>query len=82
MNIKNIISQFGGQQVVANICGITQGAVSQWKEFIPSKHQPALIEEARRKGLDIDPLTIVGIPAQSTRESRSRSSNPKRRARQ
>jgi acetolactate synthase-1/2/3 large subunit len=47
MDIKeNIIAKFGGTNAVAEICGVTPGAVSQWA-LIPAKHQITLLNEAR-----------------------------------
>jgi len=44
ISVKNrIIEKLGGQTVVASICGITQSAVSQWGEYIPSKYIGKLV---------------------------------------
>ena len=48
-----IISKLGGVGVVARICGVTAGAVSQWK-LIPSKHQGVLLNAARQNSIDVD----------------------------
>ena len=47
---EKIISKFGGTNAVAEICGVTPGAVSQW-ELIPSKHQITLLNEAKARKL-------------------------------
>ena len=47
MDVKEkIIAKFGGTNVVAEICGVTPGAVSQW-ELIPAKHQLTLLAAAK-----------------------------------
>jgi len=51
---KAIIFKFGGVKVVASICGITSGAVSQWVE-IPPRHQRKLLEEAAAHGVALTP---------------------------
>ena len=49
MDIKEkIITKFGGTNAVAEICGVTPGAVSQW-ELIPAKHQMTLLNEAKAR---------------------------------
>jgi len=49
-----IVSAFGGVVVVAGICGITPGAVSQW-EIIPASHQQTLLDWARNNNIGIGP---------------------------
>lgn len=49
-----IIDKFGGVGIVANICGITPGAVSQWT-IIPASHQQTLLNAARKDGIDLRP---------------------------
>lgn len=45
---EKIIAKFGGTNAVAEICGVTPGAVSQW-ELIPAKHQATLLREAKSR---------------------------------
>ncbi len=45
---EKIIAKFGGTNAVADICGVTPGAVSQW-ELIPAKHQATLLREAKSR---------------------------------
>ena len=47
-----IIAKFGGNGVVAEICNVTPGAVSQW-DIIPARHQMTLLQEARARGLNL-----------------------------
>lgn len=54
----NVISKLGGVGVVADICGITPGAVSQW-EIIPARHQSAILADARARGIDLSPEEII-----------------------
>jgi len=64
MSVKEIISIFGGQQAVADICGISQGAVSQWENHIPARHQPKLLRKAREDGIALDPIALIVIGAE------------------
>ena len=45
---EKIIAKFGGTNAVAEICGVTPGAVSQWA-LIPAKHQATLLREAKSR---------------------------------
>jgi acetolactate synthase-1/2/3 large subunit len=47
---ERIITKFGGTNAVAEICGVTPGAVSQW-EVIPARHQVTLLNAAKAKKL-------------------------------
>jgi hypothetical protein len=47
---EKIIAKFGGTNSVAEICGVTPGAVSQW-DLIPAKHQIKLLNEAKARHL-------------------------------
>ena len=49
---ERIITKFGGTNAVAEICGVTPGAVSQW-EVIPARHQLTLLNAAKAKKLRI-----------------------------
>lgn len=64
MSIKSkIISEFGGLSVVARICGITHGAVSQWDEdHIPARHMPKLVAAAPEYGVALTASQIIGLP--------------------
>lgn len=59
-----IIKVLGGQSAVAEICGVTQSAVSQW-EFVPGKYIGTILAAGRKKGIDIateflDPVKTNG----------------------
>lgn len=64
MSIKSkIITEFGGLSVVAKICGITHGAVSQWDdEHIPTRHLPKLVAAAPEYGVKLTANQIIGLP--------------------
>jgi acetolactate synthase-1/2/3 large subunit len=47
---EKIVAKFGGTNEVAEICGVTPGAVSQW-ELIPARHQTTLLQEAKRRSI-------------------------------
>ncbi len=47
---ERIITKFGGTNAVAEICGVTPGAVSQW-DVIPARHQLTLLNAAKTKKL-------------------------------
>jgi acetolactate synthase I/II/III large subunit len=49
---EKVIAKFGGTNAVAEICGVTPGAVSQW-ERIPAKHQATLLREAKSRRVRI-----------------------------
>lgn len=49
---KHIITTFGSVAKVAQICGVTPGAVSQWS-VIPARHQVALLNFAQERNLDL-----------------------------
>lgn len=68
---QTIIKIFGGTGIVARICGVTAGAVSQWEE-IPSKHQKTLWHEGQKLNLDISPEIFFGMPPK-TKSKKSRS---------
>jgi len=57
---KAIISKFGGVKMVANICGITSGAVSQWVE-IPPRHQRKLLEAAPSRKIKLTPYDFFEV---------------------
>lgn len=62
MNPKErIVAKFGGQEVVATICGITQGAVSQWGDYIPSRHQSKLVAAAPDYGFTLTLNEFIGL---------------------
>ncbi len=47
---EKIIAKFGGTNAVADICGVTASAVSQW-DLIPAKHQLTLLNEAKARNI-------------------------------
>lgn len=55
--MQHIIDKFGGQVKVAELCGISQPAVSYWvtKGMIPSKWQGFLLQKAREKNIKLVP---------------------------
>src|SRR5262245_40409650 len=62
-NIKDrIISKCGGVKAVAEMCGVTAGAVSQW-ELIPARHQLTLLREAKARGIDLSADDFAGTSA-------------------
>ncbi len=67
-----IITKCGGVKAVAEICGVTPGAVSQWG-IIPARHQLTLLKKARQRGVDLTPedfthaaQTEIAKPPQAT----------------
>ena len=48
----------GGKLALAEACGVTSGAVSQW-DTIPSKHLPKIIEAAKKLGKNIKITDLV-----------------------
>lgn len=59
---NRIIEMLGGPNVVSKIAGVHRTRVSNWKRassvggtggVIPFKHVPALLAEARARGLDL-----------------------------
>ena len=50
----NIVNRMGGASAVAEICGITQGAVSQWRKYIPTKYVGILLDAAKQRKIDLD----------------------------
>ena len=65
---EKIISKFGGTNAVAEICGVTPGAVSQW-ELIPSKHQITLLNEAKARKLRLNAEDFMA-PQSNAREAK------------
>ncbi len=67
---EKIISKFGGTNVVADICGVTPGAVSQW-ELIPARHQMTLLAAAKSRNirLSADDFMPQAAPAKAPRKS-------------
>ncbi|MFZ4540702.1 MAG: biosynthetic-type acetolactate synthase large subunit [Rickettsiales bacterium] len=67
-----IIAKFGGTNAVADICGVTPGAVSQW-ELIPAKHQLTLLKEAQSRKMRLGAEDFMATPTRaSTRELKTR----------
>ena len=63
MNMKErIIAKFGGTNSVAELCGVTPGAVSQW-DLIPAKHQITLLNEAKSRHIRLTAEEFMATPA-------------------
>ena len=60
---ERIIAKFGGTNVVAELCGVTPGAVSQW-DLIPAKHQITLLKEAKARHIRLTAEEFMATPAQ------------------
>ncbi len=75
---EKIIVKFGGTNAVAEICGVTPGAVSQW-DLIPAKHQLTLLNEARARQLRLSAEDFIA-PSPSAREAKK--AEPARDARE
>lgn len=58
---SSVISKFGGVGVLADICGVTPGAVSQWKR-IPAQHMTTILMAAREKHIDLEADDIMELP--------------------
>ena len=63
---EKIIAKFGGTGVVAEICNVSPGAVSQWT-IIPARHQMTLLQEARARGI----VTVNSVRQTSCPRNRS-----------
>ena len=50
MNKTDLVAVFGSQQAIADLFGITKGAVSQWPEEVPELR----VYQLREKCPDID----------------------------
>lgn len=70
MNAKErIITKFGGNGAVAEICNVTPGAVSQW-DIIPARHQMTLLAEARARNMRLSADDFLGpVDATSQRKT-------------
>ena len=67
---ENIIAKFGGTNVVAEICNVTPGAVSQW-DLIPTRHQVTLLKEAKARHIRLTADDFLTPKTQTpTRESK------------
>ena len=67
---ENIVAKFGGTNVVAEICGVTPGAVSQW-DLIPARHQVTLLKEAKARHIRLSADDFLAQKtAAPTRESK------------
>ncbi len=67
---ERIIAKFGGTNHVADICGVTPGAVSQW-ELVPARHQMTLLAEAKRLNIPLKADEFHGAKASpAARDSR------------
>jgi acetolactate synthase-1/2/3 large subunit len=61
---ERIIAKFGGTNSVAELCGVTPGAVSQW-DLIPAKHQITLLNEAKSRHIRLNAEEFMATPAPS-----------------
>jgi hypothetical protein len=61
MNIKKIISQFGGQSALAALLGVQQSAIAYWvkRGGAPGKWHAQLLALAKDKGIDIKPQDLI-----------------------
>jgi hypothetical protein len=61
MNIKEIISQFGGQSALAALLGVQQSAIAYWvkRGGAPGKWHAQLLALAKDKGIDIKPQDLI-----------------------
>ncbi len=48
MDTDSVINRLGGRSGTAELCGITEDAVSKWTKIgIPTKHWPAIVAATR-----------------------------------
>lgn len=61
MNIKEIISEFGGQTALATLLGVQQSAVAYWvkRGGAPSKWHAQLLALAKDRGINIKPQDLM-----------------------
>lgn len=68
---KRVIEKCGGHQAVADMTGVHLTRVHRWTYpadrggtggLIPAKHQPTLMEEARKRGIDLQPSDFFDAP--------------------
>ena len=66
---ERIIARFGGTTHVADICGVTPGAVSQW-EIIPARHQRRLLDAAKQRNIALKAEEFLGVvPARAPKKA-------------
>lgn len=56
-----IVRMFGGNGIVARLCGVTPGAVSQW-DLIPAEHQQTLLNVGPEVGVKVRPEHFFDLP--------------------
>jgi hypothetical protein len=66
----HIISKFKNLRIIADICGVTPGAVSQWRQ-IPPEYMRPLIEGGKKIGVELKPEDFV-YPPKATRKKANR----------
>lgn len=66
---EKIIAKFGGTNAVAEICGVTPGAVSQW-DLIPAKHQMTLLSEAKARHIRLNAEDFLEHKPEQVRRER------------
>lgn len=61
---SKIIDRFGGTRAMATALGLPPSTVQSWKEvgLIPAKHQQAILDEARARGIDLEPADFFDAP--------------------
>ena len=73
---EKIIAAFGGNATVAELCGVTPGAVSQWA-IIPAKHQITLLAAAKQRNIRLRAEDFLGSDAAPIPRLASRNEAPK-----
>ncbi|MDX2094906.1 MAG: biosynthetic-type acetolactate synthase large subunit [Alphaproteobacteria bacterium] len=73
---EKIIALFGGTNAVAEICGVTPGAVSQWA-LIPARHQRTLLNEAKTRRLRLDATDFMASAAQPKPRAARKTETPR-----
>ena len=70
MDTTSIIDRLGGTKKMAEICGITQAAVTLWRRAgIPPPHWPAIVTYAKANEIDGVTFDAVQAARQSARNS-------------
>jgi hypothetical protein len=64
----HILSRFGGLNAVADICGVSISAVSQW-DIIPAVHQMKLYAYAQKRRMKFDAEEFHTVPKKELNRS-------------
>ena len=61
MNIKEVISKFGGQTALANLVGVNQSAVAYWvkRGSFPSKWHAPLLDLANKHAIPLEADDLI-----------------------